>query len=196
MAGTLPTTTIAGVEVVWTPIVQDALEYAKANADDMTYRHIVRSWLFGVLEITNNPGLSSSDLEVHALGAILHDLGWDETPNSPHVSPDKRFEVDGAIGARKFIRSHRDGKDWEERRVQLVWDSIALHGTPSIGFFKEPEVQAVGLGIVQDIGGKGPNIPPAPYDKIVGEYPQRDVDSGLQNKIIWLCRTKPESTYG
>jgi hypothetical protein len=196
MAKDLPMTTIAGVEVVWTPIIQDALDYAKAVADDMTYRHIIRSWLFGVREIANNSNLASSDLEVHALGAILHDLGWDETPNSPHVSPDKRFEVDGAIGARKFIRAHRDGKDWEERRVQLVWDSIALHGTPSIAFHKEQEVQAVGLGIVQDVGGRGPHIPSAPYDKIVAEYPQSDVDIGLQNKIIWLCRTKPESTYG
>jgi hypothetical protein len=196
MAKALPTTTIAGVEVVWTPIIQDALEYARANADDMTHRHIICSWLFGVLEIANNPNLTSTDLEVQALGAILHDLGWAETANSPHVSPDKRFEVDGAIGARKFIRAHRDGKDWEERRVLLLWDSIALHGTPSIGFFKEQEVQAVGLGIVQDVGGKGPHIPAITYDKVVAEYPQSDVDIGLQNKIIWLCRTKPESTYG
>jgi hypothetical protein len=63
MAETLPMTTIAGIEVVWTPIVRDAFDYAKANADDMTFRHIIRSWLFGVLEIANNPNLASSDLK-------------------------------------------------------------------------------------------------------------------------------------
>jgi hypothetical protein len=192
----LPMTTIAGVQVVYTPIVRDAIDYAKANGDNMTYKHIIRSWLFGALEIANNTNLSSTDLEVHAVAAILHDLGWDEKPGSKLVSSDKRFEVDGAIGARNFIRSHPDGKKWSERRVQLVWDAIALHGTPSISAYKEPEVNAVNLGVFDDVEKPSKNIDPAAFDRVVAEYPREDVLLGLKNKVIWFCRTKPPTTYG
>lgn len=192
----VPTTNLAGVKVVWTPLVRDALQFAKENGDNMTYKHIVRTWLFGALEIANNTNLSSTDLEVHAVASILHDLGWDETPGSKFVSSNKRFEVDGAIGARDFIRSHPDGKKWDHRRVQLVFDSIALHGTPSISAWKEPEVNAVNLGVFHDVEKPGPHIDPAVFERIVALYPRDDIRLGLQNKVVWYCRTKPETTYG
>lgn len=192
----LPTTNIAGVKVVWTPIVRDALEFAKENGDNMTYKHIVRTWLFGALEIANNTELSSVDLEVHAVASILHDLGWDETPGSKFISSNKRFEIDGAIGAREFIRAHPDGNKWDRRRLQLVFDGIALHGTPSISAWKEPEVNAVNLGVFHDVERPGPHIDPAAFARIVSEYPRDDIRLGLQNKVIWYCRTKPATTYG
>jgi hypothetical protein len=192
----LPTTTIAGVKVVWSPIVRDALEYAKENGDNMTYKHIVRTWLFGALEIANNTELTGTDLEVHAVGSILHDLGWDETPGSRFVSSDKRFEIDGAIGARDFIHRHPDGKKWDHRRVQLVFDSIALHGTPSISAWKEAEVNAVNLGVFHDVEKPGPHIDPAAFARIVALYPRDDIRVGLESKVIWYCKTKPATTYG
>jgi hypothetical protein len=192
----LPTTNIAGVKVVWTPIVRDALDYAKKNGDNMTYKHIVRTWLFGALEIANNTALSSVDLEIHAVASILHDLGWDETPGSKLISSNKRFEIDGAIGARNFIHAHPDGKKWDHRRVQLVFDGIALHGEPSISAWKEPEVNAVNLGVFHDVEKPGPHIAPAAFAQIVAEYPRDDIRLGLQNKVIWYCRTKPATTYG
>lgn len=32
---------------------------------------------------------------------------------------------------------------FNERRAQLIWDNVALNSTPSIGFYKEPEVAVV-----------------------------------------------------
>lgn len=95
------------------------------------------------------------DLEVHAVAAILHDLGWDRTPNSTIISSDRRFVVDAAIAARELIRKHPDGKKWEEKRVQLVWDGIALHTERKIAYFKKLDVQVVSKGISLDFDGPG-----------------------------------------
>jgi len=62
------------------------------------------------------------------------------------VSTDLRFEVDGANAARDFLR--REAPDWDGRRVQLVWDAVALHTTPSITRHEEAEVGATCVGIV------------------------------------------------
>jgi len=110
----------------------------------------MRSLLFGFTIADNIPSLQSRDREVHALAAILHDLGWDTTDT--FVSSDKRFEVDGANAARSFVQQEvsRSGLgDWDGHRLQLLWDAIALHTTPSIAQHKEPEVAATGLGIVR-----------------------------------------------
>lgn len=56
------------------------------------------------------------------------------------MSADKRFEVDGANAARDFLG--REAPDWDGRKIQLVWDAIALHTTASRSVYKEAEVEA------------------------------------------------------
>lgn len=76
----LPTTKIANIEVVNTPLVQDAVELIKAfiPLQPYLYNHLMRSWLFGAAAFNNNATLKASvDLELHAVGTLLHDLGWD-----------------------------------------------------------------------------------------------------------------------
>lgn len=88
----------------------------------------MRSWLLGFIIAAKIPELQGRDLEAHAIAAILHDLGWAETGDL--VTEDKRFEVDGANAARDFLE--KEAGDWNKHRLQLVWDAIALHTTPSI----------------------------------------------------------------
>ncbi|KAK3298094.1 uncharacterized protein B0H64DRAFT_358369 [Chaetomium fimeti] len=191
-----PKRTLGGVSVVDTPIVRAAEAFARQNGQDFTYKHIMRSWLFGALVIHHNETLRATiDLEVHAVAALLHDLGWDRNDGSPVVSVDRRFEVDGAIAARDFIRDHRDGKQWEERRVQLVWDAIALHTQQSIALFKELDVQVVHKGIITDFDGPQLGITEEEYAAVVKEFPRDDLRYGLNETIVWLCNTKPASTY-
>ncbi|KAI1338174.1 hypothetical protein F5Y15DRAFT_417227 [Xylariaceae sp. FL0016] len=191
----LAMTTIAGVEVVDTQIVRDAQKLI-SNMTDYLYRHQMRSWLFGAAMINANESLSSViDLEVHAVATLLHDLGWDMTPGSPWFTLDHRFEVDGAIGSRKFIRAHPDGKDWEERRVQLVWDAISLHGTSSISEYKEIDVANIVRSIGLDYRGPGMGVTEEVYNGIVAEFPNDELISGTNETFVWFCEQKPAVTY-
>ncbi len=195
--GDYPRRTVASVSVVDTPLVRAAQDFARAHSSDFVYKHVMRSWLFGALIIYRNETLRGAiDLEVHAISTILHDLGWDRTPNSSIISPDRRFEVDAAIAARSFIMDHGDGTQWGERRVQLVWDAIALHTERRIAYLKELDVQVVSKGISLDFDGPGLGVLPDEYAAVVREFPKEDLKSGVNETIIWLCQTKPGSTYG
>lgn len=137
------------------------------------------------------------DAEAHAMAAILHDLGWDQTPNSPVVSADRRFEVDGAIGAREFIDSHSDDPSaWDAHRVQLVWDSIALHTQESIYKYKESTVAVTGHGILMDFEGPSDGVTQEEYDTVEAAFPKTQFKEGVNQTFVWLCQTKPETTYG
>jgi hypothetical protein len=76
----LPTTKIANIEVVYTPLVQDAVKLIEQfiPLQPYLYSHLMRSWLFGAAALNNNATLKALvDLELHAVGTMLHDLGWD-----------------------------------------------------------------------------------------------------------------------
>lgn len=75
--------------------------------------------------------------------------------NTSFVSNDKLFEVDGAQGARDFIRT-ASGGGWDEHRLQLVWDAIALHTNPLISSYKQPEVMYTSAGTFAELFGPEP----------------------------------------
>ncbi|GAB1316048.1 HD domain-containing protein [Madurella fahalii] len=188
--------TIAGVSVIYTPVVRDAQRFAREHSDEALYKHLMRSWLFGALALRHNDTLQGLvDEEVHAVAALLHDLGFERTPGSAIVSADRRFEVDGAIASRAFLRAHPDGRRWEERRVQLVWDAIALHAESKIAYFKEPEVEAVARAIALDFSGPGLGITEPEYAAVLAEFPQDDLIENVRSTMTWLCSTKPSTTY-
>jgi len=198
-SATTSTQVLGGITVPKSPAITAAISYARSHSDDMTYNHIMRSFLFGHVIASKLPHLKNLDYEVHAVSAILHDLGWDSTGEL--ISKDKRFEVDGAEAARNFLRGLKVEGDeaWDDRRLQLVWDAIALHTTDSIVRYKEPEVVACALGIKADF--TGPDNSPegsltwAEYDGIVKEYPRLKMITGIKEIFFNFCRTKPETTY-
>lgn len=197
----IPTNIIAGVTVPDTPLIKAAIAYAGAHSSDTTYNHIMRCWLFGTIIIQKTAPAGTLDAEVHSVSAILHDLGWDNTGEL--VSKDKRFEIDGAIAARNFIEAEvksRKAHGWDEHRKQLVWDSIALHTTPSIAMYKQAEVTFVGAGIAADF--QGPDSDPTgtlawdEYNAVVKEFPRLDLAGGIRKIICGFVDTKPDTTVG
>src|SRR5262249_20887861 len=84
------------------------------------------------------------DHEVVAIGTVLHDIGLTTGASGPN-----RFEVNAANAVRSFIA----GKGLSDRRVQLIWDLIALNSTPSLALHKEAEVAVGTMGIALDYGG-------------------------------------------
>ena len=203
MAQTTPalsTHVIAGITVPDTPLITKALAYARSLMDDQGYNHIIRSWLTGMAIISHLPTsmTASIDLEAFAIANLLHDLGWAITGDV--VSTDKRFEVDGANAARDFIQREVEGSQgWDAHRLQLVWDAIALHTTPSIARFKQPEVVFTSLGIFAELAG--PAVAPegalsqAEFDGIAAEFPRANLKEYIRETMCRLCRTKPETTY-
>ena len=193
----LPTRIYAGVTVPDTPLITAALAYARAHLREPFYNHVLRSWLFGFIIASKIPALQTRDQEIHSIAAILHDLGWDHT--NTLTTTTNRFEVDGANSARDFLA--RETK-WDQRRIQLVWDAIALHTTTSIAQHKEPEVAATNYGIAADFTGPwAPAGSPmalmtqAEYDAVIAELPRGGMKEELREMMCGLCRSKPETTY-
>ena len=198
MALQFPPQQVANVSVPSGPLIDSAIELAYVHLTPQAFNHIMRSFLFGVVIASHVLKLSDKfDAEVHALSAILHDLGWDK--NGTFVSKDKRFEVDGAIAARDFLSNSTYSNHWPHHRIQLVWDSIALHTNPSIFNFKENEVRICGLGIDADFQGPDGSPPGSlswdEYDAVVKEYPRVGFVQTVKDVFIGLCRTKPATTY-
>ncbi|KAH8820163.1 hypothetical protein F5884DRAFT_744524 [Xylogone sp. PMI_703] len=196
------TQVIAGVTLPDTPIVRAAQAYMRAHSDDMTYNHVMRSWLFGAISISRSKDRSTIDPEVHAVAALLHDLGWDNTGEL--ISTDKRFEVDGAIAAWNFIESaiHNGtihSHDWDDNRKWLVWDAIALHTDASIFPYKQPLVFLTGAGINADFHGPESDasglITWNDYKQITAAFPRLDLAGGVTKILCGFATNKPATTY-
>lgn len=198
-----PTRLLANIPIPSTPLITASIAYARAHLSDLAYNHIMRTLLFGFAIAANTPALQPRNQTVHALAHILHDLGWDTT--GALISPDKRFEVDGANAARDFV--HREAEaagagaadEWDEHALQLLWDAIALHTTPSIAFHKQPEVAATAWGILADFVGPegipGRALSWEQYREIVKLFPRDGFREGMREILCGLCRTKPATTW-
>ncbi|KAF2786107.1 hypothetical protein K505DRAFT_400077 [Melanomma pulvis-pyrius CBS 109.77] len=144
-----PTRSIANVTVIDTPLVRAAQDMARRYSEDHLFNHVMRTWLFGALVISHNTTLQQTvDLEVHAIGSLLHDLGL--VLNASFISPNLRFEVDGAFAATNFVEDQvthtHDGVDWDANRLQLLWDSIAISSEFAIALYKQATVAAQAFG--------------------------------------------------
>jgi hypothetical protein len=176
---------LAGIQVPATSIVDRAMEYARQKCEPYLFNHVVRSWLFAarIGQIQN----VEHDAEVVAVGTLLHDI----TLNEGFAGP-RRFEVEGADLARSFATDI----GFDKRRAQLIWDSVALNSTPSIGLYKEAEVALCTAGVCLDvIGLQYGVIPSDEMKKIVDEFPRLGMKSKMTRCFCHIARSHPETTY-
>jgi hypothetical protein len=177
--------TLAGVQVPATPIIDRAMEYARQKCDPYLFNHVVRSWLFAVRigQLQN----VEHDAEVVAVGTLLHDV----TLNKEFAGP-RRFEVEAA----DLVRSFATDLGFDQRRAQLIWDSVALNSTPSIGLYKEAEVALCTVGICLDVVGlQYDRIPSDEVKAIVDEFPRLRMKSRMTQCFCAIARSRPETTY-
>lgn len=185
MATPIVTRMLAGISVPNTPIVDQAVDLARQRCDPYLFNHAVRSWLFAV-RLAQAERIEH-DEEVLAVGTLLHDITLNERFSGP-----RRFEVEGADEARDFAM--RIGFD--KRRAQLVWDSVALNSTPSIGLFKEPEVALCTTGIGLDvIGYRYDAVPPNEIATILAQFPRLDMKQKMTKCFCCIVEKSPETTY-
>jgi hypothetical protein len=176
---------------------------AQQYSDAFLFNHIMRTWLFGALVISHNATLQQTvDLEVHAIGSMLHDLGL--VLNASWIHPDRRFEVDGAFAATDFVESHlahdhdnhSNCSAWDAHRLQLLWDSVVLSSEAKISLYKEATVAAVTYGVGIDLTGLDFGVTEVEYDNVVAAFPLLNFLPGVNQTFVALCATKPASTYG
>ena len=156
------------------PAVRDAYAQAEAESQPWLFNHVMRSWLYGA-KLAQRRGLAP-DAELVAVAVLLHDLGL-----ARGGAPDRRFEVVGADIGRAFALTH----DMGEGRAEAVWDSIALHTTPSIAQHKGTDVACCQNGIACDYGGLAyQNLSDDDKKVILSAYPRLDMKNML---TTWLC---------
>jgi HD domain len=179
------TQVLGSITVIDTQLVTRALDLARTNSEPFLFNHAVRSWLFAA-RLGQLQGIAH-DAEVVAVGSLLHDLGLTSS-----FKGKKRFEIEGADAARAFARE----QGLDDRRVQLIWDTVALNSTPSIALHKETEVALCTAGIALDYGGlQYDQIPPDEMNSILTEFPRLDMKRCFTNSVCGIVKAKPETTY-
>jgi HD domain len=179
--------TAAGVTVPDTKLARDATDLVRASTSDLVYNHSRRVFWFGSLQ-GRNRGLSF-DPELLYIGAMFHDLGL----NEEFRSSDKRFEVESADAARSFLHEHGVPED----SVRRVWTAIALHTTPGVPEFMEPEVALVTAGVEYDVLGIGyHDVADIDRAEITALHPRPEFKRNILQAFLDGNATKPDTTFG
>jgi hypothetical protein len=174
----------AGIKVTDTTLVRDAIDLSRSLLELYLFNHVMRSWLFGIL--LSEGAEIAPDPELLAVSAVLHDLGLTD-----RYTAENRFEVDGANAARAFLND----RGIPTQQMQVVWDAIALHTTPTIALHKEPEVVMTHSGIAVDVLGAGlDRIPQDKQRAILTEFPRLAFKNQFQACLCNVVRRKPATT--
>ncbi|MFF5427237.1 MULTISPECIES: HD domain-containing protein [unclassified Streptomyces] len=173
-----------------TALAADATALVRDTAGELVYHHSRRVYLFGALQ-GRARGLAH-DPELLYVGALFHDLGL----GGKHRDSGRRFEVDGADEAAAFLRA----RGLDEDAVRRVWTAIALHTTPGIPEFMEPEVALVTAGVEYDVLGIGYDEPglvtPEERAAIVAAHPRPDFKNRILAAFAEGIAPKPGTTFG
>ncbi|GAB3480655.1 HD domain-containing protein [Nocardiopsis coralliicola] len=170
-----------------TALAREATELVRESTDDVIFHHSRRVFFFGLLQGRNRD--LSVDPELLYVGALFHDLGL----GSAFHGSGRRFEVDSADEARRFLAARGVPED----SVRRVWTAIALHTTPGIPAFMEPEVALVTAGVEYDVLGSGfHDIDQADRDAVTARHPRPDFKRQILEEFTRGVRPKPETTFG
>lgn len=183
----MSTQTIAGITIPDSPLVRDVTEYVRDVENDLLFDHSRRVFLFGALA-GRRRGLEP-DLELLYVGAMFHDVGLTEGYRDSMA----RFEVDGANAARDFLLAR--GAD--EDTARKVWLSIALHTTPGVPEFLDPEIALVTAGVETDVLGIGrDDLSADALAAVTAAHPRRDFKRRILAAFTEGNIHRPQSTFG
>lgn len=183
----MPGTLVAGIAIPDTPLVREVTEFIRDVEDDLLFHHSRRVFFFGALQ-GQRRGLTP-DLELLYVGAMFHDLGLTDGYRDSTL----RFEVDGANAARDFLLQR--GIDQADART--VWLGIALHTTPGIPEFLDPEIALVTAGVETDVLGIGRgDLPADSLAAVTTAHPRPDFKRRILHAFAEGVKHRPASTFG
>ena len=179
--------TVAGVTVPDTKLAAEATELIRDRTPDLIYHHSRRVYFWGSLQGRNRD--LSYDPELLYIGAMFHDLGL----NPEYRGTSRRFEVSSADEARNFLRAH----DIPDDSTRRVWTAIALHTTPGIPEFMEPEVALVTAGVEYDVLGIGyHDVSDADRAAVTALHPRPDFKRQILQAFNDGMAPRPDTTFG
>ncbi|MEW2529897.1 HD domain-containing protein [Streptomyces sp. NPDC047071] len=178
---------IAGVRIPDSALAREATELVREAASPLLFDHSRRVFLFGALR-GREQGLAF-DPELLYVGAMFHDLGLTERFRRTH----RRFEIDGADEARRFLTAHGIAAEAADR----VWTAIALHTTPEIPLRMAPEVALVTRGVELDVLGIGYHtLTDEQRAAVVAAHPRPDFKNRILAAFTEGIKDRPETTFG
>jgi hypothetical protein len=181
------TQSIAGITIPDTPLVREITEYIRDTEDELLFNHSRRVFLFGTLQ-GQRRGLQP-DLELLYAGAMFHDIGLTEGYRTSTL----RFEVDGANAARDFLLE----RGIDEAAARKVWLSIALHTTPGVPEFLDPEIALVTAGVETDVLGIGrSDLSSDEIEAVTAAHPRPDFKIRILRAFNDGMKHRPDSTFG
>jgi HD domain len=178
---------IAGIPIPDSTLAREATQFVQDESTQLLFDHSRRVFLWASLQ-AEKLGLAY-DAELLYVGAMFHDVGLVEGHRSEH----ERFEIDGANAARAFLERH----GLPEERVMTVWESIALHTTPEVPRYKQPEVQLVTLGVEYDVLGLHfDELSAQQREAVLAAHPRTGFKKGIVEAFSAGIRDKPETAFG
>jgi HD superfamily phosphodiesterase len=178
---------IAGIVIPDTPLVHEITEYIRDTEDELLFNHSRRVFLFGALQ-GHRRGLQP-DPELLYAGAMFHDIGL----TADYRKSMLRFEVDGANAARDFLLE----RGVDEAAARKVWLSIALHTTPGVPEFLEPEIALVTAGVETDVLGIGRDgLSAEEIEAVTAAHPRPDFKNRILRAFTDGMKHRPHSTFG
>ena len=167
--------------------MRDITAFIREAEDDLLFNHSRRVFLFGALQ-GRRRGLEP-DLELLYAGAMFHDIGLTEGYRDSML----RFEVDGANAARDFLRE----RGVDEAKIRKVWLGIALHTTPGVPEFLDPEIALVTAGVETDVLGIGcDDLSPEAVQAVTAAHPRPDFKRRILKAFNDGMKHRPQSTFG
>lgn len=178
---------IADIAIPDTALARAVTDFIRDTEDDLLFHHSRRVYLFGSLQARRlgaNP-----DPELLYTGAMFHDVGL----TAAYRDSTLRFEVDGANAARDFLLQ----RGVAETAAGRVWLGIALHTTPGVPEFLDPEVAFVTAGVETDVLGIGlDELSAEQIAAVTAAHPRRDFKNRILHAFAEGNRHRPASTFG
>lgn len=179
--------TIAGIRVPDSALAREATEFIRDAEDDLLFNHSRRVFLFGALQGLRR-GLQP-DLELLYVSAMFHDIGLTERYHTSAL----RFEVDGANAARDFLTA----RGVQQADAAKVWLGIALHTTPGVPEFLDPEVALLQAGVEVDVVGIGrEHLTPDALAAVTAAHPRPQFKQGILAAFNDGMKHRPQTTAG
>ena len=178
--------TIRGIIAPDSDLARKAAALAEQAHSEVLLNHVHRTWWFA--EFLGRKREMKYDRELLYIASLLHDLGL----SASHAA-DKRFEVDGADAASRFLLAN----DYPKSKAEIVWDAIALHALADIADRKQSEVALVHFGAHVDVMGlRMEEITPSLIDDTLALYPRIGMKAAFTEALAEVARKKPHTAIG